>query len=80
MQSFHLSDRSIIIDLFDLLWRKKKQILQLLIAYLIFAFEHEHVGHFSEWYAQVYDFGLGDFVGYVAYVYHTGRLVVGSFV
>lgn len=50
------------------------------ITYLIFAFEHEHVGDFAERYAQMYDLGFGDLVGYVAYVYHPGRLVVGSFV
>lgn len=55
---------------------KKKQ----LRSYLIFAFEHQHVGDFTERYAQMYDFSLGHLVGYVAYVYHPGRLVVGGFV
>lgn len=50
------------------------------LSYLIFAFEHEHVGNFTERYAQMYDFGFGDLIGYVAYVYHTGWLVVGGFV
>lgn len=49
-------------------------------SYLVFAFEHEHVGDFAERYAQVYDFGFRDLVGYVAYVYHPGRLVVGGLV
>lgn len=51
-----------------------------LLSYLIFPFEYKHVGDFAERNAQMYNFSLGDFVGYVAYVYHSGRLVVGSFV
>lgn len=49
-------------------------------SYLIFAFEYQHVGDFAERYAQMYDFSLGHLIGYVAYVYHAGRLVVGSLV
>lgn len=49
-------------------------------SYLIFAFEHEHVGDFSERNAQMYDLGFGDLIGYIAYVYHPGRLVVGGLV
>lgn len=52
----------------------------LICSYLIFAFEYEHVGNFSERNAQMYDLCFGDLVGYVAYMYYPGRLVVGGFV
>lgn len=60
--------------------QKRYKIYIIYYSHLIFAFEYEHVGDFAERYAQMYDFGLGDLVGYVAYVYHSRRLVVGSFV
>lgn len=54
--------------------------LKKLGSYLIFAFEYQYVGDFAERYAQMYDFSLGHLIGYVAYVYHAGRLVVGGLV
>lgn len=48
------------------------------VAYLVLALEHEHVGDAAEGDAQVDDLGLRYLVGDVADVDHLGRLVLPS--